>query len=399
MKRIFMGLAVAWMAAGSVWAVSPSVSDVVVSQRWPWSRRVDIDFVLDCDPGQEIDIAVEGGCGDKLSPLPLSSLAGDLRGIGRGAHRIVWTPVREGETTPETLASFRIKLTPSPSLLEYMVIDVSGGKTAENFPVSYYTNDVPHGVTNDIYKTTHILLRKIPHGRFMMGAPDASVPVVLTRDFYIGVYEVTPALGERVWGCFPPYPSKPGIRFVDIRGSEKGILWPQTTDVDPNSFLGILRGKTGIGTLDLPTEAQWEYACRAGTTTAFNDGSDSLISPDYISRLAIWAGNAGGSAAPLQVGLKLPNRWGLYDMHGNSVEFCLGRGPVAALTGGIDPLGVTNNVTGDYMKDKFIIRGGSFQDSYSEGHLESLSSYSRESTGAVFRHPSRGFRIAYTPEP
>ena len=99
-----------------------------------------------------------------------------------------------------------------------------------------------------------------------------------------------------------------------MRGSTKGAKWPSSAEVDASSFLGKLQARTGIN-FDLPTEAQWEYACRAGTTTTYYWGSS--MSGDY----AWYVSNSGSESHP--VGGKKPNAWGLYDMCGNgSQRFC-----------------------------------------------------------------------------
>ena len=125
--------------------------------------------------------------------------------------------------------------------------------------------------------------------------------------------------------------------------------------------MGQLRKKTGI-IFDLPTEAQWEYACRAGTTTFLNSGkelSDDDES-DEMAEVGRYAYNhddgKGGYSEHTKVGSYLPNAWGLYDMHGNIEEWCkdwfkenLGSNPA------IDPKG---GASGDYR----VMRGGSWND-------------------------------------
>jgi formylglycine-generating enzyme required for sulfatase activity len=111
--------------------------------------------------------------------------------------------------------------------------------------------------------------------------------------------------------------------------------WPQSSEVYPDSFVGRLRAKTGLTTLDLPTEAQWEYACRAGTTTALNSGNDLLAfteCPNMSEVGRYYYNHPGGfsnsqdvstDGGTAKVGSYLPNGWGLYDMHGNVTEWCL----------------------------------------------------------------------------
>ena len=86
--------------------------------------------------------------------------------------------------------------------------------------------------------------------------------------------------------------------------------------------MGVLRAKAGM-VFDLPTEAQWEYACRAGTTTAVNTGKNLTngSSDPAMDEVATYSHNMGGNYST--VGSYLPNAWGLYDMHGNVAEWCL----------------------------------------------------------------------------
>ena len=114
-----------------------------------------------------------------------------------------------------------------------------------------------------------------------------------------------------------------------IRGSSNGAEWPSSAAVDSSSFMGKLRARTGLN-FDLPTEAQWEYACRAGTTTKYSYGDSG--NGDYMW----YYGNS--CMKTHKVGTKLPNPWGLYDMHGNVYEWCLDW-YASDLSGGTDPKG------------------------------------------------------------
>jgi len=239
----------------------------------------------------------------------------------------------------------------------YMVIDLSEGMNASSYPVSYLIS-IPEGGWTDEYKTNKLVMRKIPAGTFTMGAEPipghkiytVSTPhkVTLTKDFYIGVFEVTQRQWELVMGNRPShfdnndyYATRPVefVSYYDIRENPTNSAicpdWPASSQTHPDSFMGKLRRKTGLDSLDLPTEAQWEYACRAGTTTDLNTGYNVTNWADdpHMNSVARWkAGNRGRyikdsdtSVGSAKVGSYLSNAWGLYDMHGNVEEWCLDR--------------------------------------------------------------------------
>lgn len=145
--------------------------------------------------------------------------------------------------------------------------------------------------------------------------------VTLTRPFYLGGYEVTQGQWKAVMGTNP----------AEAGGLGVGEDHPahQVTWTDCQSFLARLNS-LGLGAFRLPTEAEWEYACRAGSTNRFWFG-DALECSDEREYCAVldrhfwWGGNNGKRGYPVgckPVGLKAPNPWGLYDMHGNVWEWC-----------------------------------------------------------------------------
>ena len=215
----------------------------------------------------------------------------------------------------------------------YMVIDLSRGTKAKEYPVKYLA-DVPKGGWDDEYKTDKLVLRKIEAGTFVMGSPEDEVgreddekqhEVKLTKEFYIGVFEVTQKQWELVSGDFPSGFNNPKYRdarpvetvnYNDIRGAVEGAKWPASDNVDATSFLGRLRLRTGKA-FDLPTEAQWEYACRAGTVTALNNGKILTEVGRCKANSGDGLRNGDTAVGTAKVGSYLPNAWGLYDMHGN----------------------------------------------------------------------------------
>ena len=319
--------------------------------------------------------AVQIGC---------SHLSGDT-GLTVGRHHVVWDCEADGVVLVPGVFSFGVGYRPStehPVSEKYCVIDLSSGLNAVVYPVSYLS-DIPSGGWTDEYKTTKLVLRRIEAGTFIMGddQADESHCVTLTKPFYMGVFEVTQKQWELVMGSWPgsspsssygrgdAYPAY-YVSYNDIRGSSSGARWPASSAVDASSFLGRLREKTGLD-FDLPTEAQWEYACRAGTATTYywGDAMDGAYAWYYS--------NSNSKTHP--VGTRLPNAWGLYDMSGNVWEWC--RDWYGTLAYGTDPEG---SASGSYR----VSRGGSW------GVIADFcaSSY-RNSVDPSVRYDYIGFRL------
>jgi formylglycine-generating enzyme required for sulfatase activity len=360
MKTI-TSLFAACFALGVVAADAAEISRVSVRQRWPWSRLVDIDYVLACDSTQRLDIAVSAYNGSDPLDVPASSFSGDLYGLSYGAHHIVWDPTVTSCTNTGVLPEFRVALTMTNSPV-YMIVALTNLVAGIPAPVEYicpgdprletygpYTN-VWFGVTNGtLYKTDAIVLRRIQAGSFKAGPEEGTqASVTLTKDFYVGVFEVTAGQWYRITGSGSlSTAAKGSVKYNDTRGATNDspkVDWPSTGhSVTTNSFIGLLRTKTGINGFDLPTEAQWEYMSRAGTTTYFNDGIEGT-STNQLNEIGWWFDNRAGNPSHY-VGLKTANFWGIYDTIGNQFECCLDwyGAPLAA---GIDPVGPTSADTG-----------------------------------------------------
>ena len=260
---------------------------------------------------------------------------------------------------------------------EYLVVDLSGGTSAASYPVTTLS-EVPAGGWTDEYKTTKLVLRKITAGKM----PRTDVDITLTKDYYIGVFEVTQRQWELVMGSNPSnfdgntLPVEK-VTYEDIRGTNDGSQWPASNAVDATSFMGKLRAKTGID-FDLPTEAQWEYACRAGSS-----GDWGLLADGTMGTLDAmgWYGGNSSSKTHL-VGTKTPNAWGLYDMHGNVWEWCLDWDSSSGYSGS-DPVGGTSG-------DCRVLHSGSWY--YNDAYF-CESSY-RNSNNPDIRLNSYGLRVA-----
>lgn len=233
----------------------------------------------------------------------------------------------------------------------------------------YYASEeqIPFGPHADIYKTDVMLMRRIPAGGVLwrMGQPypdgeacgygnesaitsksallddETGHMVRLTDDYYIGVYEVTQGQMIRIAGTdssnYKPtenrllHPTE-YCSFEQLRGAESGDYkgWPESEHaVGPSSLLQTLRSHTGV-MFDLPTEAQWEFACRAGTGTPLNSGKElsrgGLNAADAnMDEVGWYYRNCDEGAHHRPVGLKAANAFGLHDMHGNVGELCLDR--------------------------------------------------------------------------
>jgi formylglycine-generating enzyme required for sulfatase activity len=214
-------------------------------------------------------------------------------------------------------------------------------------PCLLQAQDAPKEITNSIGMN----LVLIPRGTFMMGSPESENKrdknesqheVTISRDYYLGVTEVTQAQYEKVMGTNPSSPYRP--KDSSMYPVEQ-VSWFDAVDFCKR--LSELPEEKKAGRVyRLPTEAEWEYACRAGSKTAFSFGDD----PELLGEYAWFKKN---SNEPHPVREKKPNAWGLYDMLGNVWELCSDwsgdypKGPT------IDPMGASE---GRYR----ALRGGAF---------------------------------------
>ena len=367
-------LALAFAAAAVDLTEPLAVSNVRFSQDRA-TQRVTVNYEL-ANQGEPAYVALDVLTnGVSIGMQHVQTVAGDVsqRGLdvlARGAvpddgneKTIVWDAHRDwqgnlgSDVTVEVTAWYT-----NSSPVVYMVVDLSGGTAAARYPVSL-TSAVPDP-TDVSCVSNKLWLRYIPAGTFTQGSPETEAgrdttgretqhQVTLTKPFYAGVFELTRAQYRLVTG------SDPGdgetmtcplnkVKFYDFVGTNINPAVSNT--VAAGTFLATIREKTGL-LLNLPTDAQWEYACRAGKTGPYNVETNATVT---IDDLAWYNGNASGKVHP--VGQKRPNAWGLYDMHGNVLEFCRERLNAGMGSGArTDPIN-TGSSSG------FVIRGGYFGD-------------------------------------
>ena len=188
----------------------------------------------------------------------------------------------------------------------------------------------------------------IPAGTFVMGSPAGEAKtekesalekqhkVTISEPFYLGKFELTQAQYEKVTGANP--------------SPNKGETLPvsNVSAQDAQDFCAKIGGLVKRA-VQLPTEAQWEYACRAGTTTAYSSGNTMAD----LNKVGWHGGNSGGKPHPC--GELAPNAWGVYDMHGNIREFVRDLFADAPLADGTDPAGPKE---GD--PKNHVVRGGAY---------------------------------------
>jgi len=237
------------------------------------------------------------------------------------------------------------------------------------------------------YRSVRQAFRWLPTGRFLMGTPanehgrennERQHEVILPRGFWLAETACTQALWQAVMGQDPSH-------FKGERRPVERVSWNDAQD-----FIARLNGAVPGLAARLPTEAEWEYACRAGTTTPFSFGED--ITPEQVNYNGDYpyrGGNKGLSRGETVEVASLPaNPWGLYEMHGNVLEWCqdwFGAYPAEPV---VDP-------SGPETGERRVLRGGSWID---YGRYARSAYRYRYEPGHRSRYHYFGFRLALGPE-
>lgn len=358
------------LVVAAVQAANLAVTNVKVAQRYPWNGLVDITYTVNCDdPTKNVWVYPVGYDADTDTSVALMpeflSGAGASNAVHNGTHQMTWNMAQQ-MGKGYNRAAFSVKLHAYCDAAPYMVVDLSAGSEAEKYPVTYLS-EIPEGGWTDEYKTTKMVFRLILPGTFWMGSPTSEEhhncryaydsnrvwdlganeyyrKVSITQPFYCAIFEMTENQYVLIaGGTSTSKMPKGNISYNELRGTLLGAQWPSHQQVDASSILGKLRLKTGI-TIDIPTEAQWEYACRAGSQGTVNVPGATLAS-------VAWCSTSGKR----DVGLLRPNAFGLYDTLGNVAEWC--RDWLSDDSGTIDPVGGSSST----YEGKRAIRGGAYR--------------------------------------
>lgn len=394
-------------ASAALPAAVPEISGVTMAQAS--DRLVTITYTLADAPAVvtvDVQTNVTGDVWASIGGEAVWNATGDVwKKVETGSRAITWRPdhswpdhkIADGGARA-VVTAWALDNTP-----DYMAVDVSAA--AQPDTQTYYpaADFVPGGVTNGLYKTTMLLMRKVmaKDVKWTMGststethraaAREGTHQVTLTNNYYIGVYPVT----QSQWGVVATNSSQKGyfttepamrpmeqVCYNEIRNAANtktanaSYNWPN--DPNPSSFLGLLRSKTGLD-FDLPSEAQWEFAARAGNGVGYwGDGSaiknaNTDANLNLLGRYQYNGGKIGANsvtdpAATCEVtngtavvGSYAPNAWGLYDTAGNVWEWCLDwyEEDITAQGGAvnIDPETPANTLSGASGANR-VARGG-----------------------------------------
>ena len=400
MKRI---LAIVFAGASLVAAAQPEITDLEVSQNS--SRMVTISFSLSTNAIVTMDITTNGvsiGAENYQTlrdPYSTKDAFPANRAVKAGKHTWVWRPSKEwpGHHFHNSEFKVLVQAWSFDSPPDYMVIDSNVRSNAmfyakvEDLPdgglkAAIQTNEAQLAeLKSDVYRTSKIVFRKIPAAgvKWRMGSPETETYrnsnetphyVTLTNDYYVNVYLFTVTQAKRFFNTADAnsisISTKWNMKYSALRGTTNSCSWPEDGHkVASDSFLANIRNLTGID-FDLLTEAEWEYACRAGTSGQWNDDGSS-------SAEVAWSKLSGGCRTYVPGGKK-PNRWGLYDMHGLVNEWVLDQyGPYPSESV-IAPAGVTTNGT---MR---ILRGGPRNLTYKGEYTASVSTRSAYRCGYLY---------------
>ena len=359
----------------NIGAQSPEVSNISYVQRSDQegnlTKMVDIQYDVDGNRSMFVEFFFSPDGGDTF-PVVCTAVTGDAGpgveyGVGKTA---VWDASVDWDQNFTDRGRIMVKATYGDQPTGFPGLDINGSEFGPGKPAPIHI--VP--------SADNLEMIWVEPGSFMMGQIGVVEPVhevILTEGFYLGKFEVTQAQYEAVmtgnlvelnatpsyFGGYPNYPVE-GVSYDDVQVFLSRLNNLESANI-PTGWAYVL-----------PTEAQWEYACRAGTTTNYSWGDDINASQANF--------NDSNNNRPLNVGQYAPNPWGFFDMHGNVFEWTADwYGAYLTANPVVDPIGPA---TGSAR----VGRGGSW------GYAgPSLLSAGRSNLLPGNRWDSIGFRVGF----
>ena len=377
-----------------------TISDVSLVSQLPWDRRVTVNFTVTPPAGAPADgilrLALVASNGvDAVYVSDASVYGGNYCGAS-GRQTIVWDPTVDHKGVLFSDLAFHLAVAETNvTSLPYLSVRLADGK------VYYHSLAITNRITNERFLNDYMVFRRIPattsdewkalsggKETFTFGAVSNDCAVLyknasdfikeqtrevkLTHDFYLAVYPVTWGQYERLGFTRSEWANGSGrgynaaamrLSYDFLRGADTTAQYnfPASSDVAPDSLVGVLRARTGLN-FDLPTEAQWEYACKAGSTNAYCFTEADELPSDVAITNHVKSANVNRFP---------PNAWGLYAMVGCCHQWTttLGRTTdnanlnawnnhnyVIFDEGAVDPVGPVPSYSAPYR----IVRGSHF---------------------------------------
>lgn len=328
-----------------------TITGVTARQRWPWNNLVDVDFdVSGAAQGEAFAISVSGTTVTPNGTATLYAKTFATEPIAKdGANRVVWDFGADYPDTKVDDLSVTVTATPySDAMPVYLVVDISSGVDAAKWPVHYTTTAPTMTVgQEDPCKTTELWLKRVKakgtttkmgnigSNKSSWLAYYAEHYCTLTNDYYLGIFPLTNGQAERMhpdarsWRWFTNEVCN-ATRPVDRIGIVN-IHWNGTLNFPPRNaprnedcLLGRLEKRTGLA-FTLPTEWQWEYAIRAGSTAARFPGATVRSHASGTTTTASYRNLAEEEGGTTYVDNCQPNDFGFYIAFAQIYEWCLNR--------------------------------------------------------------------------
>ena len=409
------------MALFTTGALAATVKIDSVTQRWPWNNKVDIKYTVNGAGNlaafEYSKIIFTASIEGVAQPIEIDGARDVIASVKDGQHIVTWT------NTPAGVKSDACKLSASlyRTTGDYMVIDLDTGAYAFDSLAEGDTATAIPTLSNaryntDIWKTDRMVLRRVPKSAdganqdFPDGYPTGDDTNFSTsnsrkwwktdKDYFIGVFMVTQYQYNKIVGTNPSnggnQVDRSGdshwlrpvdqVKWNDLRASTASTTAiPTISSMTGSSFFQRLKFLTGNAlAFDLPTEVMFEIAHRAGVTTAYCWGNNTLSAGYFVcydnARL-------DGTARSVHVGSKTSNKWGLFDMSGNLFDWCRDDAGLANLADATDPWTPYYNSAANAQ-----MHGGGQYGAWNDA-LKTKASY-RESYSKSTAQNVRGFRVS-----